>query len=86
MNRVSPPPILEVGQVWSFKDWDIAIIGLGKHLAEYRQCREGKVVRSGMSDMTSIQTLHADLVRGRARLTGHLIVPDRLLQLGGPRC
>jgi hypothetical protein len=85
MNRVSPGPILEVGQVWSFKSWDIAIIGVSKHLAEYRRCREGKLVRSGMSDLTSIQTLQADLRGGRARLSGHLVIQDRLLQLGGLR-
>ena len=85
MNKVLLGPILEVGQVWSFKDWDIAIIGVSKHLAEYRRCREGKVVRSGMSDLTSIQTLQADLRGGCARLTGHLVLQDRLLQLGGAR-
>jgi hypothetical protein len=85
MNKSSPRPILEVGQVWSFKDWDIAIIGVSKHLAEYRRCREGKVLRVGMSDLTSIQNLQADLRRSRARLTGHLVVPDRLVQLGGSR-
>jgi hypothetical protein len=85
MNKVLSGPILEVGQVWSFKSWDIAIIGVSKHLAEYRRCCEGKVVSRGMSDLTSIRTLQADLRGGCARLTGHLVLQDRLLQLGGSR-
>ena len=83
MNKVAPTPVLEVGQVWSFKARDIAIIGVGKYLAEYRTCREGKVVRKGMSDLTSIQTLQTDLLHGHAQLTDHLVIANRSLQRGG---
>jgi len=85
MNKVSPAPILEVGQVWSFKERDIAIIGLGKYLAEYRQCRDGKVLRIGLSDLKAQRTVREELIRGRATLTGHITMPDRLLQRGGSR-
>jgi hypothetical protein len=80
MNRGSQAPLLELGQVWSFKGWEIAIIGVSKHLAEYRRCRGGKVDRTGLSDLTSIRALQAQLMKGRARLTGHIVLTDRLLQ------
>jgi len=85
MNNKSRQPVLEVGQVWSFKGRDIAIIALGRYLAEYRQCQEGKILRVGLSDLKSIRTVREELVRGRARLTGRIVIADRLLQLGGPR-
>ena len=85
MDNAPPEPVLEVGQVWSFNDRDIAIIGLSKHLAEYRQCRDGKVARIGLSDMKSIRTVRAELLWGRARLTGHVVIAAGLLQLGGSR-
>ncbi len=85
MNNAPWEPVLEVGQVWSFKGRDIAIIGIGKHLAEYRQCREGKVVRTGISDMKSIHAVRAELLSGRARLTGHVVIADSLWRIGGRR-
>jgi hypothetical protein len=76
-------PVLEIGQIWSFETRDIAIIGLGKYLAEYRQCHAGKVVCVGLSDIKSIRTFRAELVSGRARLTGHVVMSDRIIQIGG---
>ncbi len=85
MNRGSQAPSLELGQVWSFKGGEIAIIGVSKHLAEYRRCQNGKVDRTGLSDLTSIRALQAQLLKGRARLTGHIVLTDRLLQSEAPR-
>jgi hypothetical protein len=49
-------PVLQVGQVWSFqiKDMDLAIVGLSKHLAEVRHCRDGKLIRIGPTDLQSV--------------------------------
>jgi hypothetical protein len=85
MNKESPAPVLEVGQVWSFRDRDIAIIGLGIHLAEYRQCRDGKVLRIGLSDLKAQRTVREELINGRAKLTGHIAITDRLSQSSGSR-
>jgi hypothetical protein len=80
MNDVSSDPMLEVGQVWSFKERDIVIIGLGRHLAEYRQCLDGKVLRIGLSDLKDQRTVREELIKGRATLTGHMVIGDELLQ------
>jgi hypothetical protein len=85
MNKPAQPPMLALGQVWSFKGEEIAIIGVSKHLAEYRRCRGGKVDRTGLSDLTSIRALQVQLVKGSARLKGHLVLTDRLLQGGASR-
>jgi hypothetical protein len=85
MNYKPSQPALEVGQVWSFDGRHIAIIGLGKHLAEYRQCLEGKVVSIGLSGMKSIRTVRAELVSARARLTGYVVITDRFVRIGRPR-
>jgi hypothetical protein len=85
MNKGAQPPTLELGQVWSFKGWDIAIIGVSKHLAEYRRCRNGKVDCAGLSDLASIRALQEHLIKGRARLTGHIVLTDRLQQGVGSR-
>lgn len=74
------PPALEVGQVWRFESTDLAIIGLSKHLAEFRHCRDGRVVRSGSSDLQSIRSLQSLISRGGARLTGHLVMPDGIVK------
>jgi len=80
MNKGGKAPTLELGQVWSFNGWDIAIIGVSKHLAEFRRCRNGKVDCTGLSDLASIRALQEKLVQGRARLTGHIVLTDRLQQ------
>jgi hypothetical protein len=85
MNKESPGPVLEVGQVWSLKERDIAIIGLGKHLAEYRECRDGKVLRIGLSDLKAQRAVREELVNGRAKLTGHIVIADCHLQIDGSR-
>jgi hypothetical protein len=81
MNKAREGPLLELGQVWSFKGGtDIAIIGVSRHLAEYRRCRKGKVDCTGLSDLVSIRALQEKLVKDRARLTGHIVLTDRLQQ------
>ncbi len=71
--------LLEVGQVWSFRGRDIAIVRLGKHLGEYREFRDGKVVTRGRAGLKSIRQIQEDLRQGRAKLTGHFSGERRFL-------
>ena len=81
MNKEREGPLLELGQVWTFKGGnDIAIIGVSRHLAEYRPCHKGKVDCTGLSDLVSIRALKEKLIKDRARLTGHIVLTDRLQQ------
>jgi hypothetical protein len=78
MNEVVAGSILEVGQVWTIKNQQIAIIGLSKHLAEYRRCHDGRIVRNGLSDLKSRTSLEKELLMRQGRLTGYVVIPDRL--------
>lgn len=75
----SAGPVLEVGQVWSVQGRDIAIIRLGKHLGEYREFREGKVVTRGRAGLKSIRQIQSELVKGKGKLTGRFESEHRFL-------
>ena len=72
-------PALEVGQVWTMKGREIAIVRMGKHLAEYRTCQGGKVVHKGRADLKTVRQIRAELAARRAKLTGRLDVDHRFL-------
>jgi hypothetical protein len=65
-------PSLEVGQVWTIGGREIAIVRLGKHLGEYREYREGKVVTRGRAGLKSIRQIQQDLLNGSGKLTGRV--------------
>jgi hypothetical protein len=85
MNERTSGQSLEVGQVWTVKNQEIAIIGLSKHLAECRRCRDGRIVCHGLSDLKSRATLEDELLTRQGRLTGHIVIPDRVSQITGER-
>lgn len=72
-------PEIEVGQVWTMRGREIAIVRMGKHLAEYRPCHEGKVVTKGRADLKTVRQIRAELAARRAKLTGRLNVDHRFL-------
>jgi len=72
-------PALEVGQVWTMRGREIAIVRMGKHLAEYRTCHEGKVVHKGRADLKTVRQIREELAARSAKLTARLDVNHRFL-------
>jgi hypothetical protein len=72
-------PTLEVGQVWTVREREIAIVRLGKFLGEYRDYRDGKVVTRGRAGLKSIRQIQRELVDAGAKLTGRFESAQRFL-------
>ena len=72
-------PVLEVGQVWTVREREIAIVRLGKFLGEYRDYRDGKVVTRGRAGLKSIRQIQRELVDAGAKLTGRFESAHRFL-------
>jgi hypothetical protein len=72
-------PALEVGQVWAMRGREIAIVRMGKHLAECRPCQDGKVVHKGRADLKTVRQIRAELAARHAKLKGRLNVDHRFL-------
>ena len=79
MKEKANAPVIEVGQVWTLRDREIAIVRLGKRLGEYRDYRDGKVVNRGRAGLKSIKEIQRELIAAGARLTGHFEGGHRFL-------